>query len=238
MTEAYAKAYFERLDSKGKVEERLEVQYNPTEIGSTKGAQIAEIAIPGIDSPVLQFVRGQNETVSLELFFDSTEDGTGAGATSVTEKTNRFYALVKMSGRDHAPPRCRLVWGAEFPGLVNNQGEVSAKRSAFDCVVESVSQTFSLFNPEGVPLRATLSVSLREYKTLRTQLEQLNLQTADHTRVHTVVRGETLPKIAHSYYGDPARWRLIAAANDLHHPRSLEPGSLLQLPPILRGASR
>lgn len=237
MAEAYAKAYFERLDANGGVEERIEVQYNPTEFGSTKGAQIAEIAIPGLDSPVLQFVRGQNETVSLELFFDSTEEGTASGATPVTEKTNRFYALVKMSGRDHAPPKCRFVWGAEFPGLVNNQGEVSAKRNAFDCVVESVAQTFVLFNPEGVPLRATLTVALREYKTLRTQLEQLNLQTSDHTRVHTVVRGETLPKIAHHYYGDPGRWRLIAAANDLLRPRTLDPGSLLRLPPILPGGS-
>ena len=37
-----------------------------------KGAQIAEIAIPGIDSPILQFVRGQTQTLTLELFFDTT----------------------------------------------------------------------------------------------------------------------------------------------------------------------
>lgn len=237
MAEAYAKAYFERLDANGGVEKRLEVQYNPTELGTTKGAQIAEIAIPGLDSPVLQFVRGQNETVSLELFFDSTESGTGPGATPVTEQTNEFYALVKMSGRDHAPPRCRFVWGAEFPGLVNHQGEVSAKRNAFDCVVESVAQNFSLFNPEGVPLRATLSVALREFKTLKTQLEQLNLQTSDHTRVHTVIRGETLPRIAHRHYADSSRWRLIASANGLLNARELTPGTVLELPPILPGGS-
>jgi nucleoid-associated protein YgaU len=233
VAEAYAKAFFERLDAGGNPVERLPVQFNPTELSMTKGAQIAEIAIPGLDSPVLQFVRGQNEQVTLELFFDSTESGTGAGAVPVTDLTNRFYSLVKMTGREHAPPRCRFVWGAEFPGLVTNEREnVSAKRNAFDCIVESIQQKFTLFSPDGVPLRATLSVGLREYKTLRTQLEQLNLQSTDHTRVHTVQRGETLPAIAFRSYGDPARWRLIAEANRLLRPRDIAAGQVLELPPL------
>ena len=35
------------------------VQFNPTEFSLDKAAQIAEIAIPGLDAPLLQFVRGQ-----------------------------------------------------------------------------------------------------------------------------------------------------------------------------------
>lgn len=235
MAEAYAKAYFERLYPDGRTPDRIEVQFNPTEVNMTKGAQIAEIAIPGLDSPVLQFVRGQNEQMTLELFFDSTDlGGTGVGAVPVTELTNRFYALVKMSGEEHAPPRCRFIWGDEIPGLVNEEGRVAAKRKAFDCVVESIAQKFTLWSPDGVPLRANLSVSLREFKTLRQQLAQLNLQTSDHTRVHVVARGETLPKIAFDRYGDAARWRLIAETNQLLRPRELEPGQVLELPPIER----
>ena len=232
MPEAYTKAYFERLDAQGEVVKRLEVQFNPTELTMKKGAQIAEIAIPGIDSPILQFVRGQNETVTLELFFDTTESGTGAGAVPVTTKTNEFYALVKMLGEEHAPPRCRFGWGDEFPGLVNQAGQVTGTRKAFDCIVESITQKFTLFSPDGVPLRATLGVGLREYKSLETQLQQLNLQSADHTRVHTVQRGETLPQIAYQAYKDPAHWRLIATANGLLRPRQLEPGTVLELPPL------
>jgi nucleoid-associated protein YgaU len=232
MAEAYAKAYFERLDAQGNVVKTLHVQFNPTELSMEKAAQIAEIAIPGIDSPILQFVRGQNEKVTLELFFDTTEQGTAAGATSVTTRTNEFYALVKMSGEEHAPPRCRFGWGEEFPGLINQAGQVTGTRKAFDCIVESIQQKFTLFSPEGVPLRATLSVSLREYKSLETQLQELNLQTADHTRVHTVQRGETLPQIAYVAYQDPAKWRLIAEANKLLRPRDLQPGMVLELPPL------
>jgi nucleoid-associated protein YgaU len=232
MAEIYTRAYFERLDGRGNVVKRLPVQFNPAEFSMTKGAQIAEIAIPGIDSPILQFVRGQNEKISLELFFDTTDSGSGADAVAVTTLTNEFYALVKMSGEEHAPPRCRFGWGDEFPGLINQGGQVIGKRKAFDCIVESIQQKFTLFSPEGVPLRATLSVTLREYLTLETPLQQLNLQSADHTRVHIVQRGETLPQIAFQAYKDPARWRVIAIANRLLHPRDLQPGMVLQLPPL------
>jgi nucleoid-associated protein YgaU len=232
MAEAYAQAYFERLDAQGNVAKRLPVQFNPNELSMEKAAQIAEIAIPGIDSPVLQFVRGQNEKVTLELFFDTTDQGSAAGATPVTTRTNEFYALVKMSGKEHAPPRCRFGWGQEFPGLINQAGQVTGTRKAFDCIVESIQQKFTLFSPEGVPLRATLSITLREYKSLETQLQQLNLQSSDHTRIHTVQRGETLPQIAYVAYQDPAQWRLIAEANRLLNPRAIQPGMLLELPPL------
>jgi len=45
----------------GQPPETIPVQFYPTEISLEKGAQIAEVAIPGLDSPLLQFVHGQNE---------------------------------------------------------------------------------------------------------------------------------------------------------------------------------
>lgn len=115
---------------------------------------------------------------------------------------------------------------------MNQAGTVSGTRKAFDCIVESIQQRFTLFSPEGVPLRATLSVSLREYKSLETQLQQLNLQSSDHTKVHTVQRGETLPQIAYQAYRDPTQWRLIANTNRILRPRDLQPGRVLELPPL------
>ena len=50
----------------------FKVQFNPTEYTINKAVQIAEIAIPGLDEPILQFVRGQNEKLTMDLFFDTT----------------------------------------------------------------------------------------------------------------------------------------------------------------------
>src|SRR3546814_13181676 len=66
--------------------QEIEVQFNPETYRLNKGAQIAEIGVYGIDSPILQFVRGQNETLTLDLFFDSTEDGMDERARRSTER--------------------------------------------------------------------------------------------------------------------------------------------------------
>jgi nucleoid-associated protein YgaU len=193
------------------------VQFNPTEFTRQKSAQIAEIAVYGIDSPILQFVRGQNEKMTLDLFFDTTEDGMGPGAVSVTTKTDPFYQLVKMQPATHAPPRIQFVWGD----------------LTFQAIVESVQERFTLFNPDGIPLRATLSLSLREYKDLETQLKELKLQSVDHTKQHVVKRGETLSKIAGEEYGDATLWRAIADKNpQVDSPRKLTPGMILNIPPL------
>jgi nucleoid-associated protein YgaU len=212
--------------------EFIPVQFNPTELSLDKGAQIAEIAIPGLDSPLLQFVRGQNERLTLDLFFDTTEQGMGAGATSVTTLTDRIYELVKIEPGRHAPPVCTFLWNSKFPGNDTSVHIGNQRRNGFDCVVESVKQKFMLFSPEGVPLRATVTVTFREYKTLDQQLRQLNLHSPDHTQSHIVQHGDTLSGIAARYYRRPGEWRRIAVANGIEDPRRLIVGTLLVVPRI------
>ena len=226
------KATFQKVDANGNLGAPLRVNFNPTEYTLNKAAQIAEVAIPGLDSPILQFVRGQTETLSLDLFFDTTESGMDDNATSVTTLTDRFYQLVKIDGKTHAPPICFFSWGDQFPGQRNYESTGSQQRHGFKCVVDSVRQRFTLFSPQGVPLRATLTVSLKEYKTLAEQIAELNKQSPDHTRVHVVQSGETLSRIAAASYNDPAQWRAVADENRLDDPLNLPPGTILSLPVI------
>src|SRR5947209_4114541 len=116
--------------------EFIPVQFNPTEISLDKSAQIAEIAIPGLDTPLLKFVRGQNERLTLDLFFDTTEDGMGARATSVTTLTDRIYELVKIEPTRHAPPICTFLWNSAFPGSDTSYHIGNQRRDGFDCIVE------------------------------------------------------------------------------------------------------
>jgi nucleoid-associated protein YgaU len=150
----------------------------------------------------------------------------------VTTQTDRIYQLVKIEPTRHAPPLCTFLWNASFPGADLSANLGNQLRNGFRCVVESVRQRFTLFSPEGVPLRAVLSVTLREYKTLDEQLEQLNLSSPDRTHSHLVQRGETLAAIAARHYRRPGEWRRIADANGLDDPRRLDPGALLTVPPI------
>ena len=209
---------------------RIEVPYNPTEIAFSKAASFADVAIPGLDGPVIQFVKGEAETLALELFLDATEGGRGAEATSVLETADRLHRLVKLDGNLHSPPLVRITWGQEFPGLA--LGDSAQPQTAFDAVVISCARRFTLFSTEGKPLRAVISLQLKEFLTLQEQVELANLRSPDHTRSHTVRQGETLPLIAYDAYDDAAKWRVIAIENGLADARRLTPGQQLRLPPI------
>jgi nucleoid-associated protein YgaU len=220
------KANFQNLET-GRT---VEVQFNPTELAFNKTAQFAEIAIPGLDAPVLQFVRGGTETLSVELFFDTTDDGMADFATSVTDKVERFYDLVKQNRTTHAVPRCLFSWGAPPSGAAQGKKPVSNAPFYFKCVVESVDRKFTLFSPEGVPLRARVTVKMREYQTVEEMTR--TLESADHTKAHVLQRRERLDQIAAREYDTPAEWRRIAEANDIDDPRSVRPGTVLKVPPI------
>jgi len=256
--------------------EDIEVQYNPTEYTFEKANQIAEIQIPGLDSPLQQFVRGQTEKLTLDLFFDTTEQGMGAGATSVTTETDKIYQLIKIEPKRHAPPILEFVWSNQIAGsnIGNAPGSVAGavsqaigaavgaaagaagsaiaaagsmggsalaaagaglgnqRRTGFRCVLDSVRQKFTLFSPDGIPLRATLTVSLREYKTLQNQLDELHLSSPDRTHVHILEQGETLAAVSNRYYETPADWREVASKNGLDDPRRLTPGLFLEVPAL------
>jgi hypothetical protein len=229
------KAHIQRLKADGTIDGApFPVQFNPSEYTLSKGSQIAEIPIPGLDQPILQFVRGQTETLSLDLFFDSTEDGMGPDATPVTKKTDKFYELIKIDRETHAPPVLRFMWGQDGFAGANFDGNWSsqARTNGFQCVVESIKQRFTLFSSEGIPLRAVLSVALREYYSLEDQIQRINFNSPDHTHVYVVQRADTLAHIAALKYDDPRQWRAIADQNHLMDPLDLQPGMVLDVPPI------
>jgi contractile injection system tube protein len=206
------------IDGARGLQQRMEVQYNPTQYSISKSAQIAEIAIPGLDAPIQQFIRGQTEKLSVELLFDTTAKGMGAGATDVRTLTGPMYELVRIQPQTHAPPRLRVTWGPS--GL------------SFRAIAESIDQKFVLFSPEGIPLRATLTMTFRGYRTLEEMISGSKPESTDQTKQHVVTRGESLSQIAAEELGDPAQWRALADANpgvDIIEPAV---GALLTIPPI------
>jgi nucleoid-associated protein YgaU len=199
--------------------------FNPERYTVSKSVQLAELGIPGLDAPVVQYVRGQNEKITMELFFDTTDLGMIDPVTDVRSLTGQVYQLLKVDGDLHAPPRVQLAWGVG--GQLTSYG---ASISPW-LILESVSEEFSLFSPGGVPVRAKLNVSFREAWTITQQLQVTPRHSSDRTTLHRVVRGETLAQITYEQYSDPTQWRLIADANNLSNPRLLTPGQVLVIPP-------
>jgi hypothetical protein len=212
--------------------EILDLQYNPTEIVLEKNVHIAEIAIPGLTAPLQQFVRGEAETLKLELFFDTSDQGMGLTAVSVATLTDPIYALSRIVPDQHAPPIVTFVWGEDFPGNELPPELGNQRRNSFTGVVTSVRQTFTLWSSGGLPLRAKLSVSIREYAPLQDQLQALNLASPNKTHSYVLARGDTLASLAGQFYFDPGAWRNIAVGNGIDDPRRLVPGTQLTIPSL------
>jgi Contractile injection system tube protein/LysM domain len=210
----------------------VDLRYNPTEIVLEKNVHIAEIAIPGLTAPLQQFVRGEAETLKLELFFDTSDQGMGNTAVSVATLTDRIYALSRIVPDQHAPPIVTFVWGSDFPGNELPPELGNQRRNSFTGVVTNIRQTFTLWSSGGVPVRAKLSLSLREYAALQDQLQALNLASPNKTHSYVLGRGDTLALVAANFYFDPTNWRPIARQNGIDDPRRLRPGAQLTIPSL------
>ena len=191
------------------------VMFNPPEYELQQTNEYAEIALPGLGSSVLQFVRGRAQTLSMSLFFDTTDLGIDVRAHS-----GLVSGLTRLRPQTHRPPRLLFVWGS----------------LAFAGVLESVVERFGQFNPAGLPLRAELGVVLRGDDTVAALLAAVPLESSDKVKSHQVVAGETLASIAAAEYDDPRAWRLIARANRITDPLHLAAGARLTLPTSAGGA--
>lgn len=215
---------------------KIPLRFSPTEIAQSKQNTYAEIGIPGLVAPPIQYVRGASEKLS----FDALVDTSDTLRDVRTEFVNPIRALMNIDPELHAPPVIKLVWGSPWhtPG---QNGEEAAKQRPpgakkvheFVGVVESLNVTYTLFSAEGVPLRAKLAIALKEWTTVEDQKDRFKKNSPDVEKSYVVKRGDTLSRIAELSYGDPRQWRRIAKANDITDPRQVEAGRVLTLPRIV-----
>lgn len=165
--------------------EVIEVQFNPNTLAFKKDVVVAEIGIPGLNSPLLQYVRGEAETLDLELFCDTTRSGMADDVRDVREFTDPIRRLVEIDPDFRAPPVIRFSWG---------------KGLSFIAVVVRVEQSFTLFNPAGIPLRAVLQLRLKEFKTSKEQLANSHLESVagqppDNQKLSDAQQPALLPRL-------------------------------------------
>jgi hypothetical protein len=129
---------------------------------------------------------------------------------------NKLRGLMNIDRELHAPPIVRFIWDTQV----------------FLGVLDSLNVTYVLFTPEGVPLRAKLSLSMKEYRPVEIQIKQNPTASPNFDKTYVVRRGDTLSGIAFAMYRDSSAWRAIAAANQIQDPRTLAPGRALQIPAL------
>lgn len=188
--------------------EEIPVMFNPEEYTLETGNSFAEIGIPGLEKSPIQYVRGNMRSLQMELFFDTYEK-----RTDVRAETQRIAALLGKDATTQAPPVLLFSWGS----------------MQFRCVLESASQRFIMFRQDGIPVRARLNVTFKEYEQVEVEIQQ-GFFVGPPT-VRNIIQGDTLAALAFDYLGDPGAWREIAEANNIDDPFDLTPGVNLIVPP-------
>ena len=79
----------------------VEVMFNPTEYGIDRGAHYAELPVPGLKTPILQFVRGEAEVLNVELFLDGSTFG---GSKVFSEGVNPLGNSARFDQPQPPPP--------------------------------------------------------------------------------------------------------------------------------------
>jgi hypothetical protein len=110
--------------------------FNPTEYQLQKSNNFAEIAIPGLETPPLQYVRGAAQKLNTELLLDTSDT-----LEDVRLRVEPLQKLMKINGELHAPPIVRMVWDGEvFLGVVESLALIEY-RTVEDQVAETPRQS-------------------------------------------------------------------------------------------------
>jgi len=199
--------------------EVLELKFNPTEYSFSKSNTWTKAETRGADVPALEFGGGEPIQLTMEVFFDTHEEG-----TDVRTYTNKLWKLVLVDpgNRDSttqqgSPPQCEFQWGMMW---------------SFKAVITSLSMKFTMFMPNGTPTRATANITLKQAEDPGQKPFQNPTSGGNYGyKTHQVTQHEPLDLIASREYGDTSAWKFIAEFNDIDNPFSLTPGTVLALPP-------
>lgn len=196
----FKKAQFTYSSSAG--EQTVPVDFNPAslEYSITVSAQ-------GEGGQAQQSASSSSAKLNLELIFDTTDTG-----DDVRSKTNKVELMLQTSPGegDNPPPQVlsevTFEWGAfKFIG-----------------VVDSFKQTMDFFSANGVPLRATITLSMSQPKY---KFDQAGGDTKANTDQALVLPGGDPSQLANDA-GDPTAARDIALTNGLESLRASASASI------------
>jgi len=196
----------------------VQFPFNPKEFTLKKDANWkSEPAKGSTEAPTPEFTGTGPGKVTLEVFLDGTGDPGG----TITAEIDTLLSTVKplaqtVDQNKPSPPMVMFGWGSQviLTGFVKN-----------------VSIKYTMFKPDGTPLRAVAKVTLEEIPQTPGRQNPTSGGLAAR-RTHRLIEGDSLASVAHREYGRPGLWRAIAEANDIDDPLHLTPGRNLLIPPV------
>jgi hypothetical protein len=186
---------------------------NPKEFSIKRQVEWKDGQQKGVDLPSTEFASGKPRSLSLSIFADTYEDG-----KSVTTFVEELEKLAKVDPSENKPDKKR------WPPFVRfGWGQMG---TLFRAVITQFDVQYTMFFPNGLPARATITIALREVKDEPPRQNPTSGGDGGR-RIHQVLPGETLDLIAFLELGSASRWPHLAEVNRLDNPFALRPGQQL-----------
>jgi Contractile injection system tube protein len=195
------------------------VMMNPDTIKWQQGIDYNSQQAPDKSTPSQKY----KSTPSQKLSFDIVIDCTGIVDSSRTNMVTEINALQKIvytyNGDIHRPNFVKIQWGQNI---------------TFNGVLDSLDTSFTLFKPDGSPLRAKISLSFSQYVSPATATKQAAPKSPDLTHVLTVSQTVNLPQMCQKIWNDHSLYVEVAKYNGLNKFRNLKSGQKLLFPPVIQ----
>ena len=150
-------------------------------------------------------------------------DGTGVVESPSSDKPDVVTQIKQLNeivynyqGDKHEPNHVRILWGSLI----------------FFGRLESMSIDYTLFTPDGAPLRAEILLSFVSFMTGKEEALKANKKSPDMTHIVRFKSGDTFPQLCYQIYGDSAYYSQVARINNITNFRNIKPGTMLHFPPL------
>lgn len=191
--------------------------FNPYEYTVSKSNSYSEKAKNKGDTPQVTFSKAGSQTLKLSLVFDTYEEG-----EDVSRITSNLWKLMETKTTKKGkktekipPPEVAFSWGVFH----------------FVAVITNMTQKFTLFTKDGIPVRAKVDVTFTQHKERNDYTYQNPTSGGGpFEERRQVIAGDRLDAIAADVYGDATKWRAIAERNNIVNPLTLRPGQYLVIP--------
>lgn len=131
--------------------EEITAYFNPKEVGIDKNVPWNKHKDSKANAPLLEFTDADPSELSLELLFDTFES-----RRSVFEDyIDKLQNLVRVDEKMKRPPMVLFLWGTVFPKFMG--------------VVSTLGVKYTMFLPDGTPVRATVTMKIKEGRSLKTK---------------------------------------------------------------------
>lgn len=192
---------------------------NPDTVKWQRSIEYNEQQAPATSSASQKYKSTPSDKLSFDIVIDCTGVVDSTRTTMSAEITSLQNIVYTYNGKIHRPNFVTITWGQ---GL------------SFNGVLDSFDISYTLFRPDGSPLRAKIALSFSQYLSPSTVTMLDAPQSPDLTHLVTVVSGVTLPQLCQQVWNDQKYYVQVAKFNKLNKLRNMEGVDKLVFPPIVQ----